>query len=224
MPTKGKLFTTLSETLRESGGGRLVSRRGRGVVVPLRAGGAVGPGQANHTRLDCRRALRYPGEVPYSDQLSSGVNYEKDLPAQGAPAQASPRIPAPHAHPGGTGGAPFPPEKRPQASGCLIATFQPLRTSQDFALVFSHGKRRRVGGITVHCLPGEPDRVRIGLVAGRKVGKAVVRNRVKRRLRAALTELDGVSGGDYVIVATGQVAQATFPTLLGWLRSGLGGR
>ncbi len=61
-------------------------------------------------------------------------------------------------------------------------------------------------------------------MASRRVGKAVVRNRVKRRLRAALVEVDPVSGGDYVIVASRQVAEASFLKIVGWLTDALGQR
>lgn len=71
---------------------------------------------------------------------------------------------------------------------------------------------------------GDSERTRVGLVAGRRVGKAVVRNRVKRRLRAAWASIDPVPGGDYVIVATRQVAEAPFSKVVGWLRTALGQR
>ena len=88
-------------------------------------------------------------------------------------------------------------------------------------MVFSQGKRRRVGGITVLWTRGRPE-VRIGLVTSRRVGKAVARNRAKRRLRAALAQIDPVSDGDYVIVATRQVAEAPFLKIVGWLKAALG--
>ena len=81
-----------------------------------------------------------------------------------------------------------------------------------------------MGGITVVGTPGSPGVVRIGLVASRRVGKAVVRNRVRRRLRAALAEIDLVSGGDFVIVATRQVAEEPFLKVVGWLRAVVGQR
>lgn len=59
-------------------------------------------------------------------------------------------------------------------------------------------------------------------MASRRVGTAVVRNRVKRRLRAALAGIQPAEGRDYVIVATRQVAEAPFRVLVGWLETGLG--
>ena len=46
--------------------------------------------------------------------------------------------------------------------------------------------------------------IRVGYTASRKVGNAVIRNRAKRRLRAAVEEvmpLHGLAGYDYVIIA-----------------------
>ena len=59
-------------------------------------------------------------------------------------------------------------------------------------------------------------------MASRRVGTAVVRNRVKRRLRSALAMIQPAKGRDYVIVATRQVAGVPFPVLVEWLETGLG--
>lgn len=56
---------------------------------------------------------------------------------------------------------------------------------------------------------------RVGFVVSKAVGNAVVRNRTKRRLRAAVaTELTGIpSGADVVVRAQPAAAQATFAEL-----------
>ena len=59
---------------------------------------------------------------------------------------------------------------------------------------------------------------RVGLVVGRRVGKAVVRNRVKRRLRAALRDIGLNDGIDYVVIGSKAVARVPFRTLQGWLQ------
>ena len=55
------------------------------------------------------------------------------------------------------------------------------------------------------CLNSEAGKtIRVGYTASRKVGNAVVRNRAKRRLRAAVEEVmpsHGVVGCDYVVIA-----------------------
>ena len=59
--------------------------------------------------------------------------------------------------------------------------------------------------------------VRYGLTASKKVGNAVVRNRARRRLRAAMLELlaiNGQRGSDYVAVARTASVTATWPALL----------
>jgi ribonuclease P protein component len=61
------------------------------------------------------------------------------------------------------------------------ATFVALRS----------GRRVRRGPLTVTWLPGGPDEPpRVAYAIGRGVGSAVARNRVRRRLRAIVSELD----------------------------------
>lgn len=58
---------------------------------------------------------------------------------------------------------------------------------------------------------------RVAFAVGRAVGSAVTRNRVRRRLRAALAELDrrnAVPAGWYLVGATPNAANATYSSLL----------
>jgi ribonuclease P protein component len=57
----------------------------------------------------------------------------------------------------------------------------------------------------------------VGFVAGRKVGRAVVRNRAKRRLRAAIAQSRLESDTVYVLVADKGVLEAEFGRLVGWI-------
>jgi ribonuclease P protein component len=60
-----------------------------------------------------------------------------------------------------------------------------MRNSEDFSMTVRHGSKAGRMHLVVHLLPGaaragEPE---VGFVVSRGVGSAVVRNRVKRRLR-----------------------------------------
>ena len=66
--------------------------------------------------------------------------------------------------------------------------------------------------------------MRVGFTASRKVGNAVVRNRAKRRLRAAAAQLLTVRGNprtDYVLIARAATARRPFAALLDDLESAL---
>lgn len=96
-----------------------------------------------------------------------------------------------------------------------------LKIRADF-LRAARGVRRVAGAVTLETCPTpEPQRhdghLRAGFTASRKVGNAVVRNRAKRRLRAAASQLLpllGRGGHDYVLVARGTTATCPFAALL----------
>lgn len=68
--------------------------------------------------------------------------------------------------------------------------------------------------------PGMDGAVRVGLVAGRKVGTAVARNRAKRRLRHAARLAALTPGRDYVVIATPATLTVPFRSLVAALEEG----
>lgn len=96
-----------------------------------------------------------------------------------------------------------------------------LRRSSDFDRVFRSGRRTRSGPITVIVASGPSDTTRLGLVVGRKVGGAVERNRVKRRLRHALRAAKPPPGIDVVVIGSADVATAPFDRLVEGLRTAI---
>ncbi len=55
---------------------------------------------------------------------------------------------------------------------------------------------------------------RVGIVAGKKVGNAVYRNRAKRRLREAASRADLRSHIDYILVASPETVEIVFQDLV----------
>jgi ribonuclease P protein component len=67
----------------------------------------------------------------------------------------------------------------------VLAAEQRLRDSDDFRRTVRSGRRSGGAALVVHLLvdEGSPTPARVGFVVSKAVGNAVVRNRVKRRLR-----------------------------------------
>ena len=107
----------------------------------------------------------------------------------------------------------------PKAANASRPDILPLKSSDDFSRVLSLGTRRRVGDITVVRAPGQPTQVRVGLVAGKRTGNAVQRNRAKRRIRQAVRQAD-IPAGDYVVMAGPGTASVNFSELVSWIREG----
>lgn len=58
-----------------------------------------------------------------------------------------------------------------------------LRRSADYLRCYRRGRRLRGSFARVHYSPNREGHPRLGITASRKVGKAVIRNRLKRRVR-----------------------------------------
>ncbi len=99
-----------------------------------------------------------------------------------------------------------------------------LHTSDEFAAVVRSGRRAGTRHLVVHLLgTGHPVSPRAGFVVSAKVGNAVVRHRVTRRLRPLVRqELAGLAqGSDVVVRALPAAATASSSDLGRDLRSGL---
>jgi len=93
-----------------------------------------------------------------------------------------------------------------------------LTQRRDFLAAAEHGRRFRSSAFTAQVLDKpEQDGLRLGLTASRKTGNAAVRNRIRRRLRAAAAQaLAGQAGKpcDVVIVARPETVGAAYATLV----------
>ena len=79
-----------------------------------------------------------------------------------------------------------------------------LAKRHEFEKVLAEGKKKRIGKLcTVFTLPNGLDRKRLGIIASKKVGKAVARNQVKRAIRETFRHIKNqmVPATDIVVIS-----------------------
>jgi ribonuclease P protein component len=125
---------------------------------------------------------------------------EAHLSAEQPGPQAAPRVPQPHGDRRRTQGAERPPRPRPQEAQRLTI----LKKRADF-LAANGGKRASTPGfiLLVRNREDSEAEMRVGFTVTKKIGGAVVRNRMKRRFRALAREIvpvKGIAGADHVMI------------------------
>jgi ribonuclease P protein component len=137
---------------------------------------------------------------------------EATVPAEQPAAGQAPRVSAPDVDSGGTGHPESAPRQGSRPPVGLIwrvgdrATFQALRSA----------RRARRGLLTVAWaedgVAGPP---RVAFTVGRRVGPAVARNRVRRRLRE-LARRSELPGGAWMVSASAGASSVPFSVLARW--------
>jgi ribonuclease P protein component len=97
-----------------------------------------------------------------------------------------------------------------------------IKKRSDFLLAADKGKKFIAGTFILQMRlrpQGHPatEPVRFGFTVTKKMGNAVIRNRIKRRLRAALRQLPPrhlVDGHDYVVISRHKALDCPFSDLL----------
>jgi ribonuclease P protein component len=87
-----------------------------------------------------------------------------------------------------------------------------LRSTRDFDRLRAEGRSGRSDGILAQVSPRSGP-TRLGLTVGRRSGSAVVRNRVRRRLRSAYLAHGRREGLDVVLVARREAVELSYQEL-----------
>jgi ribonuclease P protein component len=168
------------------------------------------------------------GDSLLTDQNCTWSSSEQAyVPAEQPSAGESPWFPAADAHPGRPGGTRRTPSQGPRAAERLtplplrslarrlrrrvvvLPQQSRMRRPEDFRLALRTGRRAGGSAVAGHLLLPEgthgavrsDDPAKVGLIVSRAVGSAVVRNRVKRRLRELMRRrLASLPGGCLLVL------------------------
>lgn len=90
-----------------------------------------------------------------------------------------------------------------------------MKSEKDFQRVFQEGNSKANRQFVIYKLPKENQQhFRVGISVGKKIGNAVIRNQIKRRIRHALMELNQEYSikdeVDFIVIARNPVRNMTF--------------
>jgi ribonuclease P protein component len=146
---------------------------------------------------------------------------EAHLPAEQSCTGSSSRFPVSHGDRGRPCRDPRAPRTRSQEALGLIT----LRKRSEF-LAANMGKRAASGGLVLLVrdrADGNPE-MRVGFTVTKKIGNAVVRNRMKRRFREIARSIlpeSGIPGADHVLIGRASGVEKAFAGLSADLRRAL---
>jgi len=90
---------------------------------------------------------------------------------------------------------------------------QHLRDRADYERVQKCGRWVRGDLVRIKRFPNDKGISRYGFIVSKKVGRAVTRNLIKRRLREIVRQQDIVAGLDIIVCANPQASTASFTVL-----------
>ncbi|HHW56261.1 MAG TPA: ribonuclease P protein component [Clostridia bacterium] len=90
-----------------------------------------------------------------------------------------------------------------------------IKKTYEFKKIYSNGKSIANQFVVIYYIPNNLHFNRVGYSVSKKIGKSVVRNRVRRLLHESfrLLEAEIKKGFDIVFVARGKIVEADFNTL-----------
>jgi ribonuclease P protein component len=192
-----------------------------GRVPPDHAAGSHAPVGRLHgpgLLLTCRGVPEHSGGRP-PVQFGHGVEEamrEAHVPAQQSQASEEARVPSSHVDPWRSCRPAGSPAEGPRPAVGLNGSLVPgVRGRASFGRLRSEGRGARAGGLRVVMVPHAPSTVaagstRLAVATPRSIGSAVVRNRVRRRIKHQFAGVaPTLPAGDYLVIAAPEVVRSS---------------
>lgn len=95
-----------------------------------------------------------------------------------------------------------------------------IKKNREFSRVYNAGKKSVGRFVVLFWVMNDLGYNRYGIVASKKVGNAVKRNRCRRRIRVVVREVDNLAnqGYDIILVARSSLVNCLFTDLVGDIR------
>ncbi len=157
------------------------------------------------------RCMFFPSPVPLTGLFRGGTG-EEDLPAQQSSSCEEARLPSAHEHTRRSSHSQGPSRPWP---GSAVGLIHRIRDRAGFELLRRRGRRFSSGPLwCIAVVDADVTHPHVAFALGRAFGSAVVRNRMRRRLRALLDAQPGLFGpGWYLFGARPEAADASYQEL-----------
>lgn len=94
-----------------------------------------------------------------------------------------------------------------------VGQVETLRRPEAFQRCYRHGRSYKNSVAVLHVISNQEGHTRVGFSVSSKLGKAVTRNRLKRRMREVVRKLPLAAGFDLVFSARGRAKRVSFQEL-----------
>lgn len=90
-----------------------------------------------------------------------------------------------------------------------------IKENRDFRRLYNRGKSKAAPCLVTYAMQNKSGATRVGITTSKKIGTAVQRNRARRVIRAAFSQLEGnVHGWDLVFVARSRTCRVKMQQVL----------
>ena len=167
--------------------GRVPPDRDRGPIWAVPAPSAILSAGLQRGIPRCRSVGKVPSRAPRAESAKE-FDHQENFPAKEALPEEGARVPCPDVDPGGSPRPQAPPPEgapAPDTRARAVKTKYRLRHSADFRAVRAERKGAGDEVLRVRVRANSVGHPRFGIVVTKRLGGAVVRNRLRRRLQAA---------------------------------------